>query len=167
MFGVDTQSYRDRVWGALRTEMFQRHGLTFGGCLHWAVAGYRQLRADGFQPLLQAGTALWPYVPASLDDGTSNTHYGFEWDPRSPASLRAVRAGNLPEMHVWLALPETRTIIDFTTWEWSTRAAGGGISWHPDLLPPNYLWTQALPERVVYRPVPEACRLAMYLARKL
>ncbi|WP_171470578.1 hypothetical protein [Frigoriglobus tundricola] len=61
---------------------------------------------------------------------------------------------SLPEMHVWLACPESTEVIDFTTglWPEACREATGEEWLAPH--PPDYLWTfgSRLPQSVRYVP---------------
>lgn len=139
-----------------------------GRCLDLAWHGYRILKAWPGAPrtIIQAGSAQWPRVPPHLDDGVSPTHFAYEWDPDSQfAQLLRLGvfplvqaadghvAASLPEIHVWLACPDTQEIIDFTSGVWPAACeATLGLPWLADL-PPDYLWTfgTKLPPNVNYR----------------
>ena len=73
-------------------------------CLGLATAGIITLRAEGIKAVMQAGTMNWRMVADELDDGTSPTHFTYEWSPDAPASKRSVAMGNLPEMHCWIGV---------------------------------------------------------------
>ncbi|QJW94622.1 hypothetical protein FTUN_2144 [Frigoriglobus tundricola] len=70
--------------------------------------------------------------------------------PRADGHMQA----SLPEMHVWLACPESTEVIDFTTglWPEACREATGEEWLAPH--PPDYLWTfgSRLPQSVRYVP---------------
>ena len=57
----------------------------------------------------------WKMVPPELDDGINPTHFSFLWSPGSPESRASVAAGHLPEMHVWVGLPDSGELVDFST----------------------------------------------------
>jgi hypothetical protein len=93
-------------------------------------------------------------MPPELDDGTSPTHFAYEWDPESPVARLArvgmspvIRRGDgwvaasLPEMHVWLGCPRSGEVIDFTVGLWPAAClATIGAQWLAPP-PPEYLWT--------------------------
>jgi hypothetical protein len=156
-----------RTLAAVRAEA--DHVNLAGLCLDWAWHGYRILKLWPSAPrtILQAGSARWPRVPPELDDGVSPTHFSYEWDAESEEA-RLIRSGiarmvrradgrtgfSLPEMHVWLACPDTQEIVDFTTGLWPAACkATLGQEWLASP-PPDYLWAfvSPLPEGVSYRP---------------
>lgn len=120
-------------------------------CLHLSVAMCRALLDEGERAILQAGTCMWPRVQPDQDDGVSSTHFSYVWSPDEPASIMAIMAGNLPEMHVWVARPDANEIIDITTGTLPIHARECGMDWPGDP-PPDYLWDSQLPDGVVYSP---------------
>ena len=108
-------------------------------CLGLATAGIITLRAEGIQAVMQAGTMNWKMVADELDDGTSPTHFTYEWSPDAPASKRSVAMGNLPEMHCWIGVVSSQELIDFSTHGLVARAREAGFVWRaPE--PPPFLW---------------------------
>ena len=123
--------------------------------MYWAFIGGLVFQRHGVRGVLQAGTMLWP---AFEDDDVNDTHYGYEWSPEHEASQAALMLGLIPEIHTWLALPETQEIVDFSVKYLPQSAARDGKVWvKPN--PPDFLWVteDAMPEGVVYRPEIEAC----------
>lgn len=140
-----------------------RHGrdtsdprVLLGQCLEWAWQGYNVIKAWPGAPrtIIQAGSAQWPRVPAHLDDGVSPTHFAYEFnedDPMVALALQGLvpvmrRPGDghvafaLPEIHVWLGVPESGEIIDFTTGLWAdTCEATIGLPWLA-AKPPEFFW---------------------------
>jgi hypothetical protein len=143
-------------------EAASKEGRLVGNCLEIAWQGYLLLKGRSPRTIIQAGSASWPRVPPELDDGVMNTHFSYVWDPDSYAArlalagvFQAARLGgrkgfSLPEMHVWLARPDTRDIIDFTTGLWPEACKLTiGEEWLAPP-PPDYLWADELPEGVHY-----------------
>lgn len=160
---------------AIRDDIFQRTQAAVraeqpqltGNCLEFAWHGYQILKAFAGAPrtIIQAGTASWPRL--AVDDGVSPTHFSYEWNALDP-NTRLFASGlipvvpradghvqaSLPEMHVWLACPESGEVIDFTTGLWPLACREMiGMEWLAPL-PPDYLWTfgSRLPTGVRYIP---------------
>jgi len=113
--------------------------------------------------LLQAGSAQWPRVTPAQDDGVCMTHFGYVWSPGEPPSVDALRAGTLPEMHVWLAEPQTQTLIDFSAGDFPAQAkALCGYDW-PGRKPPRVFCGKRPPCGVVYEPHIQAIKFALAL----
>jgi hypothetical protein len=92
----------------------------------------------------------------------SPTHFTYEWSPHRPESLAALKLGLLPEIHLWIALPDQNEMVDFST-KWLPRqAAKAGLVWRTEP-PPDFLWCgfDDLPGGVVYRPDLEAIQFAL------
>lgn len=126
--------------------------LSHGACVYWTIILIQLLQRKGIKAVPQAGTMNWPIVPAHLDDGVSNTHFGYVWSPNEMQSIMGVLAGGMPEVHVWVGLPETQEIIDFSTNGFRRSAEAMGHKWQtPE--PPDYLWmpVSELPPDVVYK----------------
>ena len=140
-----------------------------GGCClpfttHGAVAIYE---ATGLDPMLQAGSAHFRYIPRELDDGKIATTFSYQWEPNHPLSVQRIAAGQLPEIHCWLAIRETREIIDFSTAYIAREAARCGLHWRAAKLPP-YIWSKELPDGVCYFPELAACRfITRFIQEKL
>jgi len=121
-----------------------------GTCLYWAMTGGIIFQRHGIRALLQAGTMLWP---AFKDDGVNITHFGYEWSPRDPGSAAAILLGMFPEIHIWLAIPSTQEIVDFSVSYLPECAKADGKVW-TQAPPPPYLWAtkDEMPDGVIYRP---------------
>lgn len=64
----------------------------------WTQIG---LLVGGFPCRVSAGSASWYIKPdAWQDDGASNTHYSYHYDP--VAAFRDLVNGDLPEVHCWV-----------------------------------------------------------------
>ena len=77
-------------------------------------------------------------------------------------------AFSLPEMHVWLACPDSGEIIDFTTGLWPTACrATLGLDWLAEV-PPTYLWCLArhFPSGARYRPERAAIEAAIHFLQQ-
>jgi hypothetical protein len=136
-----------------------------GLCMLWTLHGLRRLQELDVRVILQAGTAYWPRVPDPANTPEDvQTHFGYEWSPDESISNRAILAGMLPEMHTWLAIPETQEMIDFSTGTWPVACNFTLGPWTGDD-PPDYLW--ATNEQMgeagygcKYEPHPAACFFA-------
>ena len=109
------------------------------GCLLWSCAVLHTLHQNGVNGVLQAGSSNWPLLPRHLDDGVSSTHFGYVFE----ADVAKVRfaQGWLPEVHVWVVVPETETLIDMTTaYQPAQCRKMIGKEFHPESVPPPYFW---------------------------
>lgn len=165
MTETEKQSVYHSVCALYKSRYGEDH-MSKGSCLYWANCGGTILRNMGFRVLPQAGSMQWPILPESLDDGETPTHFTYLWSPNDPLSAAALALGDLPEIHVWLGLPETNEIVDFSTKFLSHQAEECGLNWQTPL-PPDFLWTKAdeLPEQVHY--VPNMDAIAFVLRRML
>lgn len=160
---------RSKEWIVRRARQIftERFGVcsTVGRCPQLAWAVIEAAREGGRYLTIQAGSAYWERLPPHLDDGVSDTHFGYTWDPSHPASRASLAAGGIPEVHVWAADPKTQEIIDLATGDWPDQAAAlGGYDW-PGKRPPSYLWTSApLPVEAHYEVNREA---TLYIAQIL
>lgn len=160
-------SQKQSVYRAVCELYQQRYGedhMSRGSCMYWANCGGTILRTMGLRVLPQAGSMQWPILPKHLDDGKKDTHFTYLWSPNDPASKFAVAMGQLPEIHVWLGLPDENMIVDFSTKFFPQQAEEYGLKWQTPL-PPDFLWTPAdqLPERVHY--VPDMDAIAFVLCK--
>lgn len=134
------------------------------GCVFHAVAVALELAGQGERPVIQAGTFNWPIVPEGEDDGVSPTHYSYEWSPGDARSAEALAKGGMPEMHVWVGLPDLDggTLVDNTTRYLPQNVRAAGLELRT-AEPPECLWATAdtLPARVRYLCVPQAVLLAL------
>lgn len=139
-----------------------------GTCLYSAHLVADCLWNLGERVVIQAGSLQWPRVRREEDDGAINTHFSYMWTPDDPASIAAMAAGKLPEMHVWAGLIDHQEIIDFSVGQLEKEAARAGLAWTADP-PPAYLWASAdrLPDWVIYTPNRDATILACKIIRNL
>ncbi len=141
-----TTSTRYRQWYANQAE--------YGGrCLNWSLTLMGVLLQNGYRALIQAGSMSWPIVPLGQDDGKSPTHFSYEWSPWREESQAALTLGLLPEIHVWVGLPDQNELLDFATKFLPEQAAKEGLIWRTPA-PPDFLWCgpSELPEGVLYKP---------------
>ncbi len=133
-----------------------------GTCLYWALTGMGILLSHGFRALIQAGSMSWPILPPHLDDGKQPTHFTYEWSPWREESQAALKLGLLPEIHIWIGLPDQNELVDFSTKWLPQQAAREGLTWKTEP-PPNFLWCgpSDLPAGVVYKPNMEAIRFIL------
>jgi hypothetical protein len=117
---------RDEIYKQTRAAVSAEQPHLSGNCLEFAWHGYHIIRAYTGAPrtIIQAGSASWPRL--AVDDGVSPTHVSYEWNPAAEPTCM-FRSGliplvpradghlsaSLPEMHVWLACPESEEIIDY------------------------------------------------------
>jgi hypothetical protein len=137
----------------------------YGSCLHHSLIGLLELQKHGIEAQLQAGSISWPIIHPEDDDGVCNTHFSMMWEPHNPTSMQSVMTGGIPEMHAWLGIPETQTLIDFATHEIKNTCGGvTDLAWNSDD-PPDYLWVtgEELPPGVIYRPDMGATKFAYSL----
>ena len=83
----------------------------------------------------------------------SPTHFSYEWSPWREESQAALKLGLLPEIHVWVGLPDQNELLDFATKFLPEQAAKEGLAWRTPH-PPDFLWCgpSELPEGVLYKP---------------
>lgn len=134
-----------------------------GACLDTSMETVLTLQRRGVRAILQAGSASWPRVRPEQDDGVSATHFSYEWQADRAEQFRALAAGHLPEIHCWVGIPSTDTLIDLTTGDWIAAAAKFGFDWPGDP-PPPFLYATTLPPRVVYSVDVRATMFALTVA---
>ena len=124
-----------------------------GACLYWSLTLMGVLIEHGYRPLIQAGSMSWPIVKPGEDDGKNPTHFSYDWSPWREESQAALKLGMLPEVHVWVGLPDQNELLDFSTKELPEQAAANGLTWRTKP-PPDFLWCKpsGLPEGVLYKP---------------
>jgi hypothetical protein len=169
------QSIRDEIFRRARDAVLQENGTLSGQCLEFAWHGYQLIKTYPGAPrtIIQAGSAQWPRLAPELDDGMCDTHFAYMWSAENLASqLFLTQEGkvalSLPEMHVWLASPDTGELIDFTTGWWPDACLS--LLGEPWLAakPPEYLWDfgTRLPEGVRYVACPKAIALVLALLKQ-
>lgn len=113
-------------------------------CLYLAYYGALELAERGVRPVLQAGSAGWPRVRPQDDDGINPTHFSYMWSPDEKPSRMALDVGLMPEMHVWIGLPDAGQIVDFSAGLFPVQARKlMGYDWPEELRPPAYFWGSA------------------------
>ena len=124
-----------------------------GQCFYWSLTLMGVLLQKGYRALIQAGSLSWPIVPPGQDDAHSPTHFSYEWSPWREESQAALRLGLLPEIHVWVGLPDSNELLDFATKSLPEQAAKEGLIWRTPQ-PPDFLWCSPseLPRGVIYKP---------------
>lgn len=147
------------VWGRGYAEM-----PPFGRCVPWTACGIEVLRAHGHNAVLQAGSMQWPVMTRDQDDGVRATHFGFVWSPHTIFSQMQLQQKLLPEMHVWIALPNelmtSAEVVDFSTGGFKLWADAHGVRWTaPE--PPKFLWQQKIPLDTIYKPNPVAISVVL------
>ena len=123
----------------------------------------RVLERRGVRALLQAGSMEFPM--GGIDDGVNATHFSYIWEPESAETRARIAREEMPEMHVWVGLPDSGEILDVTTCFHQTQARRLGLLWRGPA-PPPFLWERAdqLPGRgVIY--IPERRAIAWALVR--
>src|ERR1700740_1692326 len=110
-------------------EWYQNQAGQGGQCLYWSLTLMGVLLQRGYRALIQAGSLYWPIVPPGEDDGKSPTHFSYEWSPWREESRVALKLGLLPEIHVWVGLPDQNELLDFSTKFFPQQAAQEGLLW--------------------------------------
>lgn len=122
-------------------------------CVFWAGFTVAVLQKHKIHACIQAGSMQWRHIRHDQDDGVSSNAWGYRFEWNNDA-LRAVIAGELPEMHVWAGIPNEQggEIIDLTTGFIKDLSAKAGYPWTAEYNPPPYLWVRAkeLPEPAYY-----------------
>lgn len=138
-----------------------RSTIPAGSCLLQSYFLAHVLMKKGIPVVFQAGSLSWRYAP----DGQPHTHFSYQWDPTHPSSVAAVRAGKMPEMHVWLADPITSEIIDPSTGQIkaSAEASIPGLRWQ-EPPPPDFVWGKPN-EGGIYTAEMDACLAMLRLLR--
>jgi hypothetical protein len=179
-----TDIEKQAIYEQVRANVLAKCGRGQGQCLEFAMQTLRAIqdaRGRAVRAILQAGTAGWPYIADEDDDGVMPTHFTYMWDDACNAMerLRAgmlngfVRDGKilaaLPEIHIWVALPQTGEIIDMATGFWPEAAKEAmGVEWQCER-PPAFLWATAaqMPARARYEPSMSAIQFVLTLLRQI
>jgi hypothetical protein len=148
-----TKSEIYRITSARHHQWYGDQEQQGGSCLYWSLALMGVLIEHGYRALIQAGSMSWPIVPPGEDDGKSPTHFSYEWSPWREESQAALKLGLLPEIHVWVGLPDQNQLLDFSTKFLPQQAAKEGLVWRTPP-PPDFLWCgpSELPNGVIYKP---------------
>lgn len=159
---MNKEEIAKRVWSSFPK-------VDVGRCLYNSITGFLLLQAEGLNVQIHAGSMSWPIIDLDKDDGVSPTHFSFMWSPDDAASVIAMIEGRMPEMHVWLWLPDTKEIVDFTTHEIVERAkTTANLEWTVTL-PPPFVWLKfnELPKGVAYSPNVDAVHLTNHFIREV
>ena len=71
--------------------------------------------------------------------------------------------GNMPEMHVWVGIPDRQEIVDMTTKYWPLLCQQSAKADWPGPKPPDFFWSHEPPDRVIYQADPLAITAALGL----
>jgi hypothetical protein len=111
-----------------------------GACLVLSWAVVEAARRHGVRLVLQAGSAYWPRVTDKTDDGDEPNVFEYRFEEHAPATVARVLAGELPEMHVWAADPETGELVDLTYGDQPAQCLElAGLTWKAPK-PSPYFW---------------------------
>ena len=147
---------KNKVFKEVRQNVEGDLGIDLSGCpglcIYWAAATVATLMKQGIRTAIQAGTAYWPRVPRNEWVTDDCAHFGYKWEgASSPLDQVSISMGNLPEMHIWAAILDTRELIDMTTWSWPAACKRMlGMDWQGSK-PPNYFWANKPPAGVIYK----------------
>jgi hypothetical protein len=78
-----------------------------------------------------------------------------------------LKLGLLPEIHVWVGLPDQNELLDFATKFLPEQAAKEGLVWRTPP-PPDFLWCgpSELSEGVLYKPNLDAIGFILHRIRR-
>lgn len=124
-----------------------------GRCMFWAAVGLHLLYLAGVRDAcIQAGSMSWQRLPDSQRN-YPDAAFGYVWGEADTPEVFPV-----PEVHVWLGVPSTQELIDFSTGDLVDVCREMlGLPW-PGRRPPPFVWGRAseLPSGVHYHPYPDA-----------
>jgi len=106
--------------------------------LQWSVEVIKRLDEAGHRAIIQAGTASWKMVDDHLDDGIAPNEWGYTFQDDG-TETEQILMGIMPEMHVWVAIPDRSEIVDVMTGYQVERALEAGHRWRAPH-PPDWLW---------------------------
>lgn len=152
---MTTPEYRQRVFESVTAGLADKFPRD-DSSLPWALATCQQLRQDGHDAVLRAGSAFWY---------SGERWFGYRWDPSNPWSPVLEQMGFTLEMHVWVEVIDLAITIDLTTGSWPTRAALRGTRWTAPP-PPEFLWDSTTTVRD-YKVARAAIVAALKYARRL
>ena len=141
-------------------------------CFYHAVfaASYLKENHPGWigRVLISGGSASFQRVRPEMDDGVIGTHFSYVFEPRSADTLLRLCRDSMPEMHVWVQLPDRREILDLTTCYLKKQCIEtAGLPWLNDD-PPDYFWgtPEELPFGWRYTAQPEASVVVAHFYKK-
>lgn len=138
-------------------------------CFYQAVFAHSHLKNLGTfgRCLISAGTFSIPRINLRDDDGITGTHFSYVFTPDAIA-MQAVEEDRMPEMHVWVTLPDRQEVVDLTTRYCKVQCERTtGLKWTaPD--PPDFVWhhINQLPRGIEYTPSREAIAVVQYFFKK-
>jgi len=127
-------------------------------CIFWCYVTAHFLREAGLNPLIQAGTMLWPRKYPPLDPNDNDCTFGYLCTHDLQAMTEDIKDGRLPELHAWIVLPETLEIVDPTTKYLDVQCRRVFRRFWLGPQPPDYIWgtVDVLPDGAVYIPCADA-----------
>lgn len=139
-------------------------------CFYYHVLAQEMLRqhlGTETRILVSAGSFSFPRINLALDDGFIDTHFSYMWNAKDPRTIDAISRNEMPEMHIWLAMPDRGEIFDITTcYLRSNCEIITGNKWlAPN--PPDFIWCRLedLPPGVVYKPDPTAVQYVIKMIK--
>ena len=134
------------------------------GCLYHTASLIYAASKNGLDLIPQAGTAAWPRICLDQDDGKMDTHFAYQWNGiEHPSTQAAIRAGGMPEMHVWAADVKGQAIVDITTKYLPEQCIKQARMEWTAPQPPDHLWAQTneMPAGYFYKPNEDATRFVL------
>lgn len=109
----------------------------------------------------------WIFVPEDEVGPNDINAFSFMFEPEHPVSVWARAASKLPEMHIWVALPESREIVDITTGNLPKELQHRlQLEWKSEP-PPDFLWSRSVHPNSRYEPVSQASIYACLVLWKI
>lgn len=121
--------------------------------------------------VLQAGSASWPRIDLTKDDGRIMTHFSYMFSDDTKSMMDILIHQKLPEMHCWVGIVDTMEIVDPTTIYLKKQCERlTSMKWlAPE--PSDFIWcspaSKDWPDGVVYRPHHAAFQIARMVAASL
>ncbi len=144
-----------------------------GNCLYAAMSLMHVLDVIGIRAWIQAGTCYWPRLTPEQAKSEDDPIYsfGYEWEPNSFDTQVRIALDTLPEMHVWVAIPDTNEIVDLTSGQFPVQCQNLlKLDW-PGIKPPDYFWCKVggpeWPQSVQYFAKLDAVKLVDVLACRI
>jgi hypothetical protein len=132
-------------------------------CFYHAVFTHAYLKGLNLgRVLISAGSFSYPRIDLDKDDGISATHFSYTFEPTSQHTVECLKNNSMPEMHMWVTLPDQGEIVDLTTRYVKHQCLkAANLKWLASSEPPDFIWCKEkeLPEGVVYEPHPHAVAL--------
>jgi len=116
---------------------------THGHCIYHAIAGIKAAQDYGYRFSIVGGTLQWKYRERPFSE--ESDCFGYEWEPKHLLSIKAVKEGKLPEIHIWIEYEKpdlTKQVIDFSI---SLLPEACPYTWE-NRKPPIHLWEDLNPD---------------------